>query len=312
MAASDWLASELISSLKRRGSIPTSGESWTEADFRAYANDSMRGYILPLLRRLNEEFFVTTFDTTLTAGTASYRISYRALGEALRDVMLSDGSGGYFSLPRKNPHDVSDYLSQTSGKPTAFYLQDDAIVLTPTPSAADTLRVKCMVRPGKLVATSRVYDVTGKTSTTLTVTCLDDSVSTTAATFFGSSATVDVIKAQPGFRHLRIDDAVTISGNTITFASAVLSSVAVGDYVCVAEESPVPQIPAEMHPLLAQDVVCAVLRATNGGGYAEAVAERDRLEGIALGLFSPRTENQPRYVRNDWGVGGPILTRWRR
>jgi hypothetical protein len=307
MAAADWLFDETISGLKRRANIPTSSESWTAADFRAYANDSMRGYILPLLRRLSEEFFVTTLDTTVTSGTAAYRISYRALGEALRDVQFSDGAGGYRSLHRIEPHQGSSYLAQAGGLADRYYLQDDKVVLLPTPaSSTDVLRVKAMVRPNKLVATSGVYKVTVVGATTLTVTPLDTSVTANAATTLGASPTIDIIKGQPGFRHIALDLSATISTNTVTCTT---TGVSVGDYVCTAEESPVAQIPAELHPLLAQDIACAVLRASNSPSLGPAEAERNRLESIAMGLFSPRTENQPRYVTNRHGPGLSIRRR---
>lgn len=299
MAAADWLFDETIAGLKRRANIPTSSESWTAADFRAYANDSMRGYIFPLLRRLAEEHFVAVFDTTVTSGTAAYRVSYRALGEALRDVMISDGAGGFNSLVRDEPHRLSQ--SGYAGQVGNFYVQDDKIVLYPTPNnSTDTLRLKAMVRPNKLVAASGVYKVTVVGATTLTVTPLDTSVTANAQTTLGASPTIDIIKGQPGFRHIALDLAATISTNTVTCTT---TGVSIGDYVCTAEESPVAQLPAELHPLLAQDIACAVLRASNSPALGVATAERDRLEAIATGLFSPRTQNQARVIVNPHGVG---------
>jgi hypothetical protein len=123
---------------------------------------------------------------------------------------------------------------------------------------------------------------------------------------------VDIIRPLPGFRSIVIDTVATFSSATATFSSGttITNQLAVGDYVCIAGESPMPQLPAELHPLLAQETACACLRASgDSAGLAMAEKERDRLEAIAVGLFAPRTENQPRYVQNKHGVGVTIRRR---
>lgn len=314
---SGWLAAAFIAGVKRRANIPTSAESWTAADFLLYANDSMRGYIVPFMRRLSEEFFVTTFDTTVASGTASYRVSFRALGEELRDVQYSDGQGGFVSLVRIEPDEGSSYLAQTGSNPPRYYLQDDKIVLVPTPNnSTDTLRVKTLLRPNSIVASDRVFNVESVGTGQAVLGRIDgDTSGDDAATFFNVNADqglVDIIRPKPGFRSMVLDTTATFSTVTATFSSgtAVTDLLTVGDFVCIAGEAPMPQLPAELHPLLAQDVACAVLRASGDvAGLAVAEKERDRLEMVALGLFSPRTENQPRYVTNRYGVGVTLRRR---
>jgi hypothetical protein len=312
--SSGWLAAAFIAGVKRRANIPTSDEAWTTADFLAYANDAMVSYIAPLLRRLSEEFFVTDLDTTVTSGTAAYRISNRALGEALRDVQYTV-SGGYQSMLRRSPQELSG--SQSSGTFPVFYLRDDKVVLVPTPAnSTDVLRIKAMLRPNKVVASDRVFNVESVGSGTAVLGRIDgDTSGDDAADFFNSNASsgrVDIIRPLPGFRSIVIDTVATFSTVTATFTSgtSITDLLTVGDYVCIAGEAPMPQLPAELHPLLAQEVACAVLRASgDAAGLGMAEKERDRLEGIAIGLLSPRTENQPRYVSNKHGVGVNIRRR---
>lgn len=307
---SGWLATAFVASVKRRASLPTSSESWDVAAFLSQANESMVSYIHPLLRRLSEEFFVSDFDTTVTSGTASYRTSYRALGEALRDVLYDDGSG-FASMVRKEPRDLAGSTSPASSK--LFYLQDDKIVLVPTPNnSTNTLRIKAMVRPNKVVQATRVFNVESVGSGTVVLGRIDgDASGDDAATFFNANADsgqVDIIRPKPGFRSIVIDTVATFSTNAATFISgtAITTQMAIGDFVCIAGEAPMPQLPAELHPLLAQEVACAVLRSTRVADLAAAEKERDRLEAIAVGLFSPRTQNQPRYVTNKHGIGVSI------
>jgi hypothetical protein len=173
-----------------------------------------------------------------------------------------------------------------------------------------------MLRPNKIVAASKVFNVESVGSGTAVLGRIDgDTTGDNAATFFNAnsdSGKVDIIRPKPGFRPVAIDTVATFSSATATFSdgTAITSQLSVGDYVCIAGEAPMAQLPAELHPLLAQDVACAVLRASgDAAGLALAEKERDRLEAYAVGLFAPRTENQPRYVSNKHGVGVTIRRR---
>jgi hypothetical protein len=305
MAASDWLVDELIANLKRRGNLPTSSESWTDDDFRAIATDEMRHYVVPLIRRLSEEYFVRVSDTSTVAGTAAYDLPDRATGESLRDVQVIDSAGAAISLRRIEPGDVTGLEAGNVG---GFYLQDDKVCLVPTPTGAQTLRMKYLLRPSKLVASSGCYKVVtiapngDPTLTDLTVVPLDSTVTATAQTTLGSLPIVDVVKAKPGFRIVLLSNSAVASANIVSVLGTA-PGVVVGDYVCTEEESPVPQLPAEAHPLLAQAVVCAALRAASAPGLAEAESKLGRMEAELIGLFSPRTENQPRFIVNRYSAG---------
>lgn len=311
MAASDWRVEALILALKRRGNVPTSSESWTTTDFLALADDEMRTYLVPLLRRVSEEFCVTDYDVSLVSGQSEYRLPPRATGETLRDVQLDTGNG-FYSVMRRSPE--SSVPAPDSSTPGEFYIRDDMVVLVPSPSTSSgTLRMRYFMRPNKLVASSRAWQVTAKPSSTqLTLAALDSS--SNAATFFGSTATVDLVRSQPGFRHVLIDASASLSTNTATLTAAEVADVTVGDYFMTAEESCVPQVPAEAHPLLAQAVVCAYLRAASQPGLPEAEAKLARMETDFRSLVTPRTQAQPRYVINREGpgwAGGYYGNRWR-
>lgn len=315
--AADWTTDQLISSIRRRANIPSSTEGWSNTDILALATDEMRESIVPMLRRLSEEYLVNTYDINVVSGTAEYRLPHWALGEALRDVQLLDGSD-YGSMRRIEPHEAANI---PSGNVAAYFLRDDRVTLVPTPSASTTsgLRLKCLRRPSKLVATSRgiaTTTITTTVSVTVGTYALDGETAadTLMALLDSNSDGVDVVQALPGFRLLQSEQAGSYDSgtNVFTWGTALSSAPTVGDYLCYAGESVVPQIPAELHPLLAQSVACAYLRASGGPGLDTAEAKRAMMETEAINLFTPRTENQPRYVANKHGAGWGSRRFWGR
>lgn len=303
MPAADWLTDEFLLAVKRRGNISTSVDGWDNDDILDMATDEMRDSIVPMLRRLAEEYLVNNYDQDIASGTSDYSMPSWALGESLRDVQLYDGSGGYVSLVRKEPSDVSA-ISQTT-RPTCYFLRDNKVVLVPTPSASQTngLRLRCLRRPGKLVTLDEAFSLSSIVTTTATATALSGSA--TAQATLGASCTVDVIQAGPGFRTLASGLSATISSGTVTLGSnwsTAAVGVASGDYLVLQDRSPAPQIPNELHALLAQQTVCSFLRASGQPGLEAAEAKRQVMWAEAEKLFSPRTENQPRYIHNKYGA----------
>src|SRR5690606_32266495 len=124
----------------------------------------------------------------------------------------------------------------TADRPRRFYLQANQVVLHPTPASADySLRLTYFRRPPKLVATSSVLTITSISDATL---------HGTRPSGMSDSTPVDVVRAVPHFDSLV--DATTPSSttsNSVTL-SAAPAGVAVGDYVCLAGETAVPQLPA--------------------------------------------------------------------
>ncbi len=71
-----------------------------------------------------------------------------------------------------------------------------------------------------------------------------------------------------------------------------------GDYICKMDKSPLIQLPVELHSLLVQRVVCAVMETFN---YAQRLAAAEatyaRMEEAALKLITPRVDGSPKKMR---------------
>jgi hypothetical protein len=301
---STYTSDQLLASIRRRGSLPDSSNS-VGADSHLYAliNDELQTYMVELLLDIDEEYLVATADTTTTAGTAAYDLPARAIGRKLRRLLTSADSDAFAELARIEP---SDENSGYSG----YKWQGDRIVLLQEPTSSYTLRFEYFQRPSKVVATSAVAVVSAINTSTKTVT-----TSATVPSTFSTSVTFDFVRAKPGFRNLAIDQTTTVcAGTTITFTDTLPTDLAVGDYVCLADESPVPQLPAECHPLLAQRVCFKALESIGDPKAAVTKAVADEMEERVIGVLSPRDEGASRYIKNRHapGFGSSNYYRYRR
>lgn len=129
-------------------------------------------------------------------------------------------------------------------------------------------------------------------------------------TLFASGVKVDFLQTEPGHRTYKYDVVIPengISDNIITFNSddlmtftgtsnyESLINLVVGDYICLANECIIPQIPTDLHTSLVQQVCKRVLSAQ---GDQEGVNNTNaKLSEIARSqgtLLDARVENAPK------------------
>lgn len=299
-----YTTDELISQIKRRGMIASTSSSTntlSTTDLLSFINDEIQTFMVPLIMSTREEFFVTYADQTIAAGTSAYEIPPRAIGAKLKNVTVLNGSD-YVPLERIEPEAITRSPTTANGPPEGYYLQGNSVVLWPTPSVSGTLRLYYFIRPNRCVVAADCSAITTVGSTTVVV--------STVGTNFGTSAAYyDFVKYKGAFECRAIDQSGTRSTTTLTFSGGVPSNVVVGDYVALAGESPFPQIPIELHPLLAQRVVVRALEATSDPSVPIHVAEADRMKQAALTMLTPRSEGSSRYVINR---NAPGFGRWTR
>lgn len=276
----------LIASIKRKAATPTSQSLFSESDFLAMANEEMDINLVPEILSVREEYFSAEQDVTVVAGQTLYPLPDRAIGQKLRDVQLISGTS-ITSLPRLYEEDRESTTEQRSG----FYLRNNSIILSPTPTnSSDVLRLVHYRRPNRLVPLSEVGRI-------ISIDRLNNQIEVaTIPTTFTTDTLVDFIKAKNGFDWLAIDQSIVgVSGSTVTFSS-LPSDLVVGDFMCLAEESPVPQIPSDLHPLLAQMVAVKCLESM---GDDKVKVASQILEQMRTGLFkliSPRVDGEPRVL----------------
>jgi hypothetical protein len=91
---------------------------------------------------------------------------------------------------------------------------------------------------------------------------------------------------------------------TLTISPTVThihSELIIGDYICLAEETIVPQLPVELHPILAQRVASLCLDALEGG--PEAIKKRVKdMENSTNRILEHRAEDAPKKITQRKGI----------
>lgn len=294
-----YLASSVIENVRQRGTIPSSSNGWTDARLYTLMDAECRTYIWPLLREIDEEFFVRRYAFSSASGTESYRLPSRCLGEAFKALLKStDGGTSWFPVPRLEPQNASRLVA-------GFHIEDDLLVLSPTPTATESYRLLYYLRPNRPVAATDVAEILtitrGASTTTLTL--------TSGADFTIATGTYDVVDNAPGVRILEFD--LTCSSTSpITISSVMATSIAVGDYLCPVGTSPIPNIPVECFPLLEQRMVCVSLKGKPG--YEVELQELRDMDARVRSLLRPKSGAHPQTIQNFNAPGlGRMRSKWR-
>jgi len=284
-------STKLIEGVKRRAMIPGDNATFNDADFLEIMNEELMLGLLSTILKVHQEFYVYTDEQTLSSGTTSYPISYRAIGSKLRNVSLKDGSGNIQQLTRVEPEDAGKFTNQGN----TFYLKNDKVVFTSTPQSG-TLQMDIFLRPNQLVATSRAATILSIDSDTGIIT-----FSSNVPSHFASGIKYDFISKNAPCKTLAYD--ITASGKsntTLTFTTTdIPDDLVVGDYITIAEETIVPQMPVEMIPILEQRAAIYCLESL---GDFEAMKKAEdkllKMEYNVNTLIDNRTEGNPQKANN--------------
>lgn len=212
--------------------------------------------IRPIVSDLQAEFFVVNKTVALAQGDQKIRLPKRAAARGLRDLYLLVGTTRY---PLDQMTRESSILTETTGQgiPCGFYFDADAITLDCPVSQACTLVLLLEVSPGSLVLSSAVTTVTSVDFTSGVVTVAG------TPSGYGSTVEYDFVQ-QLGFGNAALAVGVTpltVVGTTYTFtASELPTTLRVGDYLTLAGQTPVPNMPDEAVVTLIHAVSCRIFK----------------------------------------------------
>ena len=283
-----WDTNSLVASVKRRASVPTTQGLLASSDFTDIATEEMNGYVVPLVISAQSEYMVTEVDQ-LIAGSTTFRMPLRAVGGKLREVQLIDTSGRFINVPQIT-------VDQLNNVTFGFYVKGNTLNLwnnlQPLPLNYATLRMSYYTRPNALIYPTSAAVIQSIAGNALTLTGAPPGTFTSAMTY-------DLVRANPGFECLATDQAATVSGSTVTLATAPSADLRAGDYVCLAGQSPVPQIPAELHPLLAQAIAVKALQTIcDFEAMDREIGVLARMEKDATRLIATRVDGEALRVVN--------------
>jgi hypothetical protein len=267
----------------------------------AFGDEEMQTYLLPMITSTRQEFFVRADYVPLVANQTAYKIPFRAVGRTLRDIKIeSDDGQVVYNLAYVMPEDFfSQNFQLSSGQPWMFTVQGDYVIIPPQSLTGYSIKMTYELAPSKLVSSDRAATIANIDTVTGVVT-ID-----AANSNFTTGLEMDFIDYRSGNNCKGIDvENTNVSGTNITFAAADLpSDLAVGDYLTIANETPVLQVPNELTQVLVQAVICRVTEALGDfEGLQVAVARLDKIIKSATQIITPRIESKVPVVINRNGL----------
>lgn len=298
--AKNYTTDTLIESIKRRAMLPESIVTFKDEDFLAFANEELDLGVVPLVMSFHEDYLMYTQLVPLEPNVSRYEIPSRAMGNKIRDVQYQDTNGYIYEMTRLFIEDLPYFQNGLSGPMAgvirSFYMEGNEIVLTPLNGSTNltgNLRVSYYLRCSELVAENRVARITDIDTTTGIIT-LDSWPSN-----FSLNPLIDFTSSRSPFKLVSFDITPTAFGDTtnpeITFNTTDIPiQLRVGDVVSNAEETIIPQIPVELHSMLAQRVALRCLEALGDvQGLQAAAAKLQEMEQKAGNIIDNRVEGAP-------------------
>jgi hypothetical protein len=271
----------LVNQVTLKGSLPEG--RFEDQEILDLAYDALLSEIVPMVLEAREEYFITFKDFAITANQSAYPIPSRALNGVLREAKLINGTT-VINLTRK---EIEDIRSTATGTPTSFYLSGNDVCLYPTPANTQfTLRLYYFIRPSRLVTSAECAQITDISGNTVTV---------TIPTGWSNTNTFDLVRGRAHFDTFATDlTATSVADGTITFSANVPSTLVIGDYVALTEETCFPFLPPEGHVALIQSTVTSALESIGDPAAATSAQKSEMLKSKFQSVLETRVQGEPK------------------
>jgi hypothetical protein len=295
-----FLIEDIITAAKRSEFFPTSQATFSDPDdLIAFANEEFRTKLMPAMMAVRQEYFGASEVVSLRSGVKRYGIPERAIGNALKAVWYVSDTSDLETrkiLKKKNKIEMGS-LGNSLGDPAAFYVEGDEIVLDGVPSGINAQGVlfDYYERPSLLVPTTSCAKITAVSSLAGTTTL---TVDTDLTSTLSAGSLVDFLSAKSPYKLWSKDIAITvITSTTIAVATSDLQDESgavepqTSDYICPAQQTNIPMIPQEFHPILAEMICYRALKALGATQKLQTVEGNiQAMLQMALNLMANRVE----------------------
>jgi hypothetical protein len=287
----DYTATGIIDRVKRSFAASDNDPNFTQANIVAYINDELYGTIVPIIAKLSEEYFVTYLDTAIVSSQDTYDLPSAAVAQGLQDVNIIEyDTSGLETMARitQVPHIQPDMQAYHA---SGYFLRNNKLVLlNPDNYTGKYLRMYYARRPNEIVVETDAREIVSVAGNVASI------ASTPSA--WTSAQEYCVVGGNPPFNTILAAQTVTVSGTDLTFTS--LNGVSVGDWIALDGQSPIPQIPFDCFPLLAQAVTVRITEALDRTALPTAQARFAMLRDNIQNVLVNRVQTDPvRMVRND-------------
>lgn len=306
--------SALLKSIKRRAMIPDNQNTFTDQDFIDLMNEEMMIGIVPSILQMKEEYFIFKQVVPLVSNKSNYSIPERALAGKLRELCFRDtptgAVGNEYEMTQIAVDDRYTGLSNGTGSADftgfrRFYLMGNDVILHPNvgSGAYGSLAFYYYLRPNSLVKDSSVASIVSINRVT------GDIILSSIPAGYGTADPIngvtkyDFIKSRSGHNIIDIDITVnSVNSNTKIInvnPTKIPKDLEIGDYMALAGQTCIPNIPTELHMVLAQRVAQRLLEALGDTeGLNNATAKIAEMENKLTTMIDNRVEGAPRKIVN--------------
>lgn len=299
MKSSYFTTDDLIASIKRRASIPIHQSLFTNDDFIAFLNEEMSLGLVPSIMAMKEDYLLRTLYVPLVQNQYAYELPNRAVGNKAREIAYIDQSNNTLEMTRIMIGDLPFYNNgRNYNNPYAYYIENNTFNLISTVNVTTgSFAVSYYIRPNQLVLLKDVGVIQAIDRTTGEI-FLDK-----IPTDFSVNKVYDMVQLMSPHKSLNIDQAIAsinpVNKSITMDASQIPSNLKVGDHFCIAEQSAIPQIPSDLHVVLAHRAAARCLEALGDmQGLQAANAKLAEFEEKTQNLIDDRVEDSPKKIKN--------------
>lgn len=311
MAKKSLTADDLIRNIKRKSFISEDDDAYTQEDLLEMMDNEMDIFLVPHLLSKYEEYLVYSVNVTLTQGVYEYEIPYRAVGSKLRDLYYVENPSlptNQQTLREMHRIDASEVYAYQGGDSFSgfdgyghnyFIRNNKIVILGEYPTSTAALRMEFYMQPSLLVLEKDAGKITSIDRTTGVISL--SNFPTNFSTL--PSVGCDFVKFRSPNSIAGWDKGVTSvssSAKTVTIPVAnIPTELIVGDYICLPQETPIPNVPSEMHSVLAQLVTISILEGLDDE-QAKQSAERqlNKIQTSLSTILSDRVDGSTKKIVN--------------
>lgn len=294
-----YTASDAVARIKAKGFVSTN-TSLTDPEVLEWLNDSLRSYVVPFLKTVRDEWFVSGSEDVTPDANARIPMP-NSIASTIR-LITWNNNGRPVPLVRIEPENAFMYQGTNGGnQPYGYMLRAYELQLLPTNVGSVSVHIDFMERPADMVLEEDAAEVTiDGVSSSVTV------ASVPLAWQDVAPASVDIISPDSPFTVAYADvavDGVNASAKTVTFSSLDATLVTAGMWLTDVGTNPFPNVPIEFHPLLQRSVITELYSGTGDKRLDASMKLQTKLEGDLRRTMAPRTQGSPRPIVNRNAVG---------
>lgn len=296
----------LLKSIKRRALVPDNQNTFSEQDFIDLMNEEMMIGLVPSILQMKEEYFIFKQIVPLVANKSNYAVPQRSLANKLREICYIDNVNPSIGTEYEMAQIAIDdrYSGLAGGSNTndftgyrRFYMQGSDVIVHPSvgPAPYGGLAFYFYIRPNMLVKENEVAVISNIDRNTGEITVSN------LPTSYGLNNKYDFVRANSPHNILAIDitaNSISSGSKKITVdPSAIPLDLQVGDYIPMAGQTCIPNVPTELHMVLAQRAAQRVLEALGDSeGLNNSTNKLNEMENKLSNMIENRVEGAPRKV----------------